>query len=242
MKEPLTEFVQNQLQPNDMVAVMYPLTPVDGSRFTRNHASIISAIDHFEGRKFRYEPRNQFEEQYARAPTEMVEQIRNQVVMTALRGLADAARLAARGTQVAHLRQRRAHGDAAAAAAQRGCVDAGQFGNPAASSPMAGENNPREETRPFFAQSDLYSQLRDVFTAANRNNTAIYTLDPRGLATSEFDIDESGRTQAGPARRCRRPPTRFARSPDETDGRAIVNRNDLAKGLQQACRTRAPTT
>ena len=56
---------------------------------------------------------------------------------------------------------------------------------------MTGENSQREETAAFFAQSDLYSQLRDVFTAANRNNAAIYTLDPRGLAPFEFGIDEA---------------------------------------------------
>ena len=64
------------------------------------------------------------------------------------------------------------------------------LGNPNAFNPMAGENDPREQTAMAFSQADLYSQLRDVFVAANRNNTAIYTLDPRGLATNEFDINE----------------------------------------------------
>jgi hypothetical protein len=36
----------------------------------------------------------------------------------------------------------------------------GKFGNPAANSPMVGENDPREQTAQVFAQSDLYSQLR----------------------------------------------------------------------------------
>ena len=53
----------------DMVAVMYPLTPVDGISFTRNFGSIESAVRGFEGRKFRYEPRNQFEAEYSRYPT-----------------------------------------------------------------------------------------------------------------------------------------------------------------------------
>ena len=94
---------------------------------------------------------------------------------------------------------------------------------------MTGENNPREETAAWFAQSDLYSQLRDVFTAANRNNAAIYTLDPRGLAPFEFGIDEA----VGPNqdRRALQMTQDTLRSiADETDGRAIVNRNDLAPG------------
>ena len=92
VKEPLIRFIQNEVRPNDIVGMMYPLTPVDGISFTRNPATVISAIERFEGRKFDYRPRNAFEEQYARAPSEIVEQIRNQVVMTALRGLAKIGR------------------------------------------------------------------------------------------------------------------------------------------------------
>src|SRR5690606_6925150 len=88
VRSALTRFVQTELRPTDMVAVMTPLTPVDAISFTRNVDSVVSAIESFEGRKFIYEPRNQFEAQYARYPTEVVEQIRNDVVMTALRGAA----------------------------------------------------------------------------------------------------------------------------------------------------------
>ena len=41
-------------RPADMVAIMYPLTPITGLTFTRNRASLISAIEHFEGRRFDY--------------------------------------------------------------------------------------------------------------------------------------------------------------------------------------------
>ena len=107
--------------------------------------------------------------------------------------------------------------------------------NPARGNPMAGENNPREETAAWFAQSDLYSQLRDVFTAANRNNAAIYTLDPRGLAPFEYGIDEA----VGPNqdRRALQMTQDTLRSiADETDAKAIVNQNDLAPGLAQIVR------
>ena len=58
VKEPLIRFVQTQLRPNDVVGIMYPLTPLDGISFTRNTASVVSAIERFEGRKFDYRPRN----------------------------------------------------------------------------------------------------------------------------------------------------------------------------------------
>ncbi|MSO82686.1 MAG: VWA domain-containing protein [Acidobacteria bacterium] len=237
VKEPLTRFIQTQIRPNDIVGMMYPLTPVDGISFTRNPASIISAIERFEGRKFDYRPRNMFEEQYARAPSEIVEQIRNQVVMTALRGLA---------TRLGGLREGRkaiiyvSEGFTAMLPPQMRNADAslGPLGNPGGggrASPMTGENNPREETASFFAQSDLYSQLRDVFTAANRNNAAIYAVDPRGLTPFEYGIDEA----VGPNqdRRALQMTQDSLRSlAEETDGRAIVNRNDLGPGLAQIVR------
>jgi hypothetical protein len=49
--------------------------------------SVISAIERFEGRKYDYRPLNDFERNYMRYPTDIVERIRNDVVMGALRGL-----------------------------------------------------------------------------------------------------------------------------------------------------------
>ena len=232
VKQPLTEFVQNQMKPLDMVAVMYPLTPVEDLDFTRDHARVIGAIQRFEGRKYRYDARNLFEQQYERAPTEIVEQIRNQVVMTALRGLS---------VRLGSIRDGRksviyvSEGLQAMLPPQLRNADAsaGKLGNPVASSPMVGENDPREQTAQVFAQSDLYSQLKDVFVAATRNNTAIYALDPRGLATNEFDIDEAVGPQQD--RAMLQASTDSLRTiADETDGRAIVGRNDLARGLALA--------
>jgi hypothetical protein len=107
--------------------------------------------------------------------------------------------------------------------------------NPAARSPMVGENSTREQTAAWFAQSDLYSRMRDVFDAANRNNTAIYSLDPRGLAVNEFGIDENvGPNQDRNSLQMTQDTLRVFS--EETDGRAIVNRNDLAAGLAQVVR------
>jgi len=232
VRQPLSDWVQNNLRPLDMVAIMYPLTPVSDIDFTRDHNKIINAVQHFEGRKYKYEPRNLFEEQYQRAPTEVVEQIRNQVVMTALRGLS---------TRLGSIREGRksiiyvSEGLQAMLPPQLRSADASQpnVGNPNAFNPFAGENDPREQTAQAFSTADLYSQLKDVFIAATRNNTAIYTLDPRGLATNEFDIDENVGPQQD--RNMLQASTDTLRSiAEETDGRAIVGRNDLAKGLAQA--------
>ena len=234
VKEPLTRFVQQQLGPNDLVAIMYPLTPLDAVVLTRNHGAIVSAIQKFEGRKFRYDPRNDFEQQYSQYPTEVVEQIRNEVVMTALRGLS---------TRLGSLREGRkaiifvSEGFTAMLPPQMRNPIATMpgLGNPAARDPFAGEDNPREETARVFSEADLLSRMRDVWDAANRNNAAIYTLDPRGLANFEYGIDE-GVGMRTDARVLQSSQDSLRTLADQTDGRAIVNRNDLAKGLDQMVR------
>lgn len=237
IREPLTRFIQTQLRPNDLIAVMYPLTPASDVSFTRNHAAIISAIERFEGRKYDYRPRNLLEENYVRYPTETVERIRNDVVMGALRGLS---------VRLGSLSERRksiifvSEGFTAMLPPQMRRADASQPADPrTVGIPAGAGDTPREETAAFFSQADVYSRLRDVFEAANRNNTAVYSLDPRGLAVFEFDIDDT----LGPPpsfatdRRTLQMTTDTLRVlSEETDGRAIVNRNSLLEGLTQIVR------
>ena len=234
VKEPLTRFVQQQLGPNDLLAVMYPLTPIDAVTLTRNHSSIVSAIQRFEGRKFRYEPRNQFEEQYSNYPTEVVEQIRNQVTMTALRGLA--SRLGAlREGRKAIIFVSEGFTTLLPPQMRNPIATLPGVGNPRARDPFAGENDAREDTAQLFSEADMLSQMRDVWDAANRNNAAIYTLDPRGLANFEYGIEEGvGFKTDAKGLRVSQDSLRTLAS--ETDGRAIVNQNDLSKGLAQMVR------
>src|SRR5205823_2050727 len=42
----------------------------------------------------------------------------------------------------------------------------------------------------FAAQIDMEQLLRDVYDEANKNNVSLYTVDPRGLAVSEFDVSD----------------------------------------------------
>jgi VWFA-related protein len=234
VKEPLTRFVQQQLGPNDLLAVMYPLTPLDAVVLTRNHSAVVSAIQRFEGRKFRYDPRNQFEEQYANYPTEVVEQIRNQVTMTALRGLA---------SRLGSLREGRkaiifvSEGFTTLLPPQmrNPIATLPGVGNPRSRDPFAGENDSREDTARLFSEADMLSQMRDVWDAANRNNAAIYALDPRGLAVFEYGIEEGVGTKTD-ASSLRTLQDSLRTLANETDGRAIVNQNDLAKGLAQMVR------
>jgi hypothetical protein len=108
------------------------------------------------------------------------------------------------------------------------------MGNPAAGNPAAGGSIAEDRQR-FRSDTELYSDLRVVFDTANRHNTAIYAIDPRGLAAGEFDISENIGSKADQD---------FLRATQDTlqvlalntDGRAIINRNDLEKGLRQVVR------
>jgi VWFA-related protein len=241
MREILTRFIQTQLRPMDLVAVMYPLTPVTALDFTRNFDALASAVQRFEGRKYDYRPRNAAEEQYQRYPTETVEQIRNDVVMGALKGLS---------VRLGSIREARKHvifvsegftvmlpaamrrGDASMPATP--CLFPGQSNcNPAVDNPLLNENpSGREQSAAWFAESDLYSKMRDIFDLANRNNVSVYTLDPRGLAVNEFGIDENiGPKQDARSLQVTQDTLRVLA--EQTDGRAIVNRNSLDAGLAQ---------
>jgi VWFA-related protein len=236
IREPLTRFIQTQLRPNDMVAVMYPLTPITDLSFTRDHAKIIGAINAFEGRKYDYRPRNQLEENYVRYPTDAVERIRNEVVMGALRGLS---------VRLGSLREGRksiifvSEGFTAILPPQMRRQDASQPENIIESRRAGGlQDSSVEETAAWFGQSDVNMRMRDVFQMANRNNASIYSLDPRGLAVFEFGLDDSVVTPTfATDRRVLQMTQDTLRSlSEETDGRAIVNRNTLYEGLTQMVR------
>ena len=229
VKAPLIRFVQQDLSPLDLVAVMYPLTPLDALQFTRNRESIVSAINGFVGRKYDYTPRNQFEEQYAYYPAATVERIRNQVSLSALKGLT---------TWLGSVRE----GRKAVILVSEGYTNTlpPQLRDPIAAMPGLGnpsqpgqeDTSPRAESMRYFDSADMMTDLRSVYDAANRANTAIYALDPRGLAAFEYDINEGVATKTDRAALQDTLDTLHVLA-DETDGRAIVNSNDLDRGLKQ---------
>jgi VWFA-related protein len=229
VRKPLIDFIENQLAPLDMVAIMYPLTPVTGLTFTRNRSSLISAIEHFQGRRFDYQPRNEFEEQYHYYPAATVEQVRNEVVMTALKGAA---------IRLGGMRE----GRKSIIFVSEGftTILPPQLNDPSASMPGIGnpsrgtsvQNSDRSE---WTAQVNMISDMSLIFTEMNRNNTSIYAVDPRGLAPFEYDINQGIGLQVDRKHLDLGLDTLRALA-ENTDGRAIVNRNDIGKGMQQIIR------
>jgi VWFA-related protein len=182
-------------------------------------------------RKFNYEPKNATEQRYALYPAETVERIRRQVSLSALEGIS---------VKLGALREGRkaviviSEGYTAMLPPQlRDPVAAMPgMGNTARRNPFAGENSIVEERAEFSGQIDVQQEMQDVFAAANRSNTSLYTVDPRGLATGEFDIDENvGMQRSSTALRQTQDTLRVLA--DQTDGRALINRNDMAAAMKQ---------
>jgi VWFA-related protein len=230
-RKPLVDFVQNSLGPNDLVAVMYPLSPLDAVTLTRDHEMITRTLERFEGRKFNYEPKFPQEQRYQLYPAEVVERIRRQVSLSAIEGLS---------VKLGALREGRkaiivvSEGYTALLPPQLRDPVASMpgLGNPNRRNPMAGDNSITEDRAELAGQMDVQQEMRDVFAAANRSNTALYTVDPRGLSTGEFDISENvGMQRSNASLRQTQDTLRVLAA--ETDGRAFVNRNDFGKAMKQ---------
>jgi VWFA-related protein len=234
VRNPITTFIQNNIGPTDMVGVMYPLESLSSVRMTRNHDAVMKAIQQFVGRKYDYTPKNQYEEQYANYPAETVERIRNQVSMTAIRGLI---------THMGSLKEGRkalilvSEGFTNMLPPQMRSPNAQMpgVGNPQAGNPQAGVNDINEDRMKWTTDLDLMTDLQEIYNTANRNNVAIYAVDPRGLPVFEFDINE-GIGLHTDTQYLNATMDTLRTLAENTDGRAIVNRNDLAAGMKQIIR------
>jgi VWFA-related protein len=234
VREPLSRFVQRQLGPSDMIGVMYPLETTASVRMTRNHDAVVRGLQQFIGRKYEYQPKNQMEEQYANYPANVVEQIRNQVSLSAIRSL------------IVHMGSLK-EGRKALILVSEGYTNmlppqmrdpiASMPGlyNPNRGNPSAGVGDRNEERARFFSDVDLQNDLREIYDSANHNNVAIYAVDPRGLAVFEHDINEGVGLESDRAMLQSTMDTLRVLA-DQSDGRAIVNRNDLDVGMKQIIR------
>ena len=235
VRKPVVDFIANQLAAGDLVSVMYPLTPLDAVTLTRNHQGVMNTVEKFQGRKYDYEPINDLERGYVyRATPQAIETIRRQVSLTALRGIC---------TKLGSLREGRksvilvSEGYTSLLPPQLRSNMPGGLAAPGdiTRDPFAAENNALEDRARFSADLDMHQELRDVFDACNRNNTSIYALDPRGLSAGEFDISQNISQRTGQDYLNASLNT-LRELAENTDGRAIVNRNDLGAAMKQIIR------
>jgi VWFA-related protein len=221
IREHLARFVR-QLGPRDLVAVLYPLTTTTALTFTRNHEGTAAAMLGFVGRKYDYAPKNDYERYFDNLPPEQIEQARNELT---IRALASAC------VYLGSIREGRKTilyvSEGMVATLPVGARTTGSFRPATGSDPTT--------SQAFFATADLMSRMRDMFSAASRNNTSIFTLDPRGLAVSEFGAADNVNMEAD--RIVMNDAMDSLRTiADQTDGRAIVNRNNPLTELQKMVR------
>ncbi len=92
-----------------------------------------------------------------------------------------------------------------------------------------------EKERMHLANMDNEQHFRDLLDAANRNNASFYPIDPRGLAVFDFPMgpssQELGVTANMASLKNRIEVLRTLA--DATDGLAVVNTNDLDKGMKR---------
>jgi len=230
----LARFVERQLGPTDMIGLMYPLETTSSVRMTRNHDAIMRAVEQFLGRKFDYTPKNEMEEKYAHYPAEVVEQVRNQVSLSAIRSLIVHMGSLKEGRKALILVSE-GYTNILPPQMRDPIASMPGYGNPDKYNPMAGVGNMNEDRARFLNSVDINNDLREIYSYANRYNVSIYAVDPRGLATNEFDINEGVNLQTDSQYLSASIDTLRVLA-DNSDGRAIVNRNDIDGGMKQIMR------
>ncbi len=234
VREPLSRFVARQLGPTDMIGVMYPLETTASVRMTRNHEAVIKGLQQFVGRKYEYTPKNYLEEKYANYPANTVEQIRNQVSLSAIRSLIVHMGSLKEGRKALILVSE-GYTNMLPPQMRDPIASMPGLGNPNRGNAQAGTGDINEDRARFFSDVDIQNDLREIYDTANHNNVSIYAVDPRGLPVFEHDINEgvgleTDRTMLNSTMDTLRVLA------DQTDGRAIVNRNDLDVGMKQIVR------
>jgi VWFA-related protein len=190
----------------DLVAIMFPVTPVSALTFSRDRDAQLQTVSAFEGRKFDFFPKNAFDERYAIASSDVQEQIRDQLTSATLKQLC---------THLGGLRD----GPKTLVLVSEGL----------------GERVPRYLAQPGvpIPIPRLDTDLRPLDQVANENNTSIYPADPRGVASDDLDMRQTA-TDATISRRQVAVMQELLRSlAYQTNGRAMVNTANYAQVLHQ---------
>jgi VWFA-related protein len=228
VRDALARFVAG-LSPHDLVALIAPLQPPSALTFTRNHDGILNDIRSFQGRKYDYTPHNDLEARYAAYPPAVQEQMRNDWVVSDLRHLCDYMATLREGRKTLLYVSEGMNGSLPLGVATTGTFASGL---PTASPILPGSALDRQTT---MDAATLLSDMTTVFSSAARSNTSIYTIDPRGLAESDFNVADA--VSIRDDRRSIDEAVDLLRTTaEETGGRAIVGSNNPLPALQQMVR------
>ena len=112
------------------------------------------------------------------------------------------------------------------------------MGNNCSDSSNCDTGSTSSDTNPFskggneFAAADLAAELSELTREANRANTTIYTIDPRGLVGGP-DLDETKLDMTDWQDHIRETQSSLRVIADLTGGYAVVNSNDFEKALKR---------
>ena len=207
-RAPISRWVETQLGPSDMIGVMHPLESIDQVRMTRNHSIISRAIQQFRGRKGDYTPQNEFEQNYANYPAETVEQIRNQVSLSAIKALIVHMGGLKEGRKALILVSE-GYSNILPPSLRDPIASMPGLGNPQRGNADAGAERSQRDRATRSSPARISSSTCRASTRWRaRTTSSIYAVDPRGLPVFEFDIDQpvepdDGRAVISPARRTR---------------------------------------
>jgi len=221
IRTPLANFVRG-LNPHDLVAIVTPLMPVTLITFSHDLEGMASELMNFTGRKYNYQPKYPIEEQLAFLDPATIEQTRNTVVVAAIQALCAYMGTLRDGRKTLLYVSEGMTGDV-----QNGTI----MSTTSRGAPSTVSNN--------LVSQDLNQDLIDVFAAASRSNTSVYTMDPRGLAATAYEMGDPGSSNisATADQLLLTNQIDVLRTiADQTGGRAILGSNDPKPALQQMLR------
>lgn len=217
IRQPLANWVRS-LNPHTLVALVTPLMPVTLITFSHDMEGIASQIMSFVGRKYDYIPKYPIEQNLAFLDPTQVEQIRNTVVISELEGVCAYLGTLRDGRKTLIYVSEGLTGDVQNAT----IMSAGQgFGSAGTGSTVS---------------QALLSDFNDIFAAASKSNTSIYTMDPRGLAATAMEVGDPGATHMSTTQDrqiLNDQLDTLHEIADNTGGRPILGLNDPRSQLQQ---------
>lgn len=116
--------------------------------------------------------------------------------------------------------------------AQMGASSSTTNSDGSSSTDTSSSTNPFSKSGNEFAAADLAAELSELTRAANRSNTTIYTIDPRGLVGGP-DLDETALDTVDWQDHIRETQSSLRVIADLTGGIAVVNSNDFDKALKR---------
>jgi VWFA-related protein len=88
VREAAARFVDEALQPRDLLVVMKPLDSILAIQLSTNRAAAHAAIEAFEGRRGDYQPRNAYERNFMAGTPARLDNARTQIALSAINALA----------------------------------------------------------------------------------------------------------------------------------------------------------